>query len=122
MVQQETTNNVFIKHQSGMSVNNISDIREYLAETIDRRSSSANRTSTTCLVENPIFHARTKHIKVHYHYIRKKVFEREINMVPTKTDEQVAEIFKKSLSRLKFEKFRQAFGMICKSSVERSLH
>ena len=34
--------------------------------------------------ENPIFHARTKHIEVHYHYIREKVLEEEIEMVPTR--------------------------------------
>ena len=34
------------------------------------------------------FYARTEHIEVHYHYIREKVLEGEIEMVPRKTDEQ----------------------------------
>ncbi|GMI77806.1 hypothetical protein HRI_001449800 [Hibiscus trionum] len=72
------------------------------------------------LAENPVFHARTKHIEVHHHYIREKVLEGEIRMEPTKTDEQVADIFTKSLSKPKFEKFREVLGMICKSSIERS--
>ncbi|KAM1206869.1 hypothetical protein EV1_007562 [Malus domestica] len=32
------------------------------------------------LAENPIFHARTKHVKVHYHFIREKVLQEEIEM------------------------------------------
>ena len=31
--------------------------------------------SSIRLAENPIFHARIKHIEVHYHYIREKVLE-----------------------------------------------
>lgn len=30
--------------------------------------------STICLAENPILHARTKHVAIHYHFIREKVF------------------------------------------------
>ena len=43
--------------------------------------------SSIRLAENLAFHARTKHIEVHYHYIREKVLKGEIEMVPTKTDE-----------------------------------
>ena len=32
-----------------------------------------NNQSTIKIAENPIFHARTKHVKVHYHFIREKV-------------------------------------------------
>ena len=60
------------------------------------------------MVENLVFHARTKHIEVHHHYIREKVFEGEIEMVPTKTKEQIADILTKSLHKAKFEKFRKA--------------
>ena len=61
--------------------------------------------SSICLAENPIFHARIKHIEVHYHYIREKVLEGDIIMVPTKTEEQTADILTKSLNKTKFEKF-----------------
>ena len=43
--------------------------------------------SSIRLAESLVFHARTKHIEVHYHYIREKFLEDEIEMVPTKTDE-----------------------------------
>jgi hypothetical protein len=43
-------------------------------------------------------------------------------MVPTKTDDQIADIFSKGLNKVKFEKFREDLGMVCKTSLERSLH
>jgi len=46
-----------------------------------------------------------KYIEVHYHYIRENVIQGEIEMVPTKTDEKFADIFTKSLNKVKFEKF-----------------
>ena len=76
--------------------------------------------SSIRLSENPIFHARTKHIEVHYHYIREKVLEGEIIMVPTKTEEQAADIFTKILNKTKFEKFREALGMVCRTTLKRS--
>ena len=51
------------------------------------------------------FHARTEHIEVHYHYIRENIIQGEIEMVPTKTDKQFADIFSKGLNKIKFEKF-----------------
>ena len=77
--------------------------------------------SSIRLAKNPVFHARTKHIEVHYHYIREKVLEGEIEMVTTNTDGQFADIFTKGLNKEKFEKFREALDMVCKSSLDKSL-
>ena len=71
--------------------------------------------SSVRLAENSVFHARMKHIKVHYHYIREKFLEGKIEMVPTKTDVQFADIFTKGLNKAKFEQFREALGMVCKN-------
>ena len=78
--------------------------------------------SSIHLAENHVFHARIKHIEVHYHYIREKVLEGEIIMVPTKTEEQTADILTKSLNKAKFEKFREALGMVCRTTLKKSLH
>ncbi|KAE8704478.1 hypothetical protein F3Y22_tig00110450pilonHSYRG00264 [Hibiscus syriacus] len=64
------------------------------------------------LAENPVFHARTKHVEVHYHFVREKVFQEEIEMRQIKTDEQIADLFTKSLSVGKFEHFRRQHGVI----------
>ena len=57
------------------------------------------------LANNPMFHVRTKHIEVHYHYVREKVLAHEIELVYVNTHEQVANIFTKSLGLEKMHKF-----------------
>ncbi|KAE8669333.1 hypothetical protein F3Y22_tig00112249pilonHSYRG00290 [Hibiscus syriacus] len=64
------------------------------------------------LAENLVFHARTKHVEVHYHFVREKVLQEEIEMRQIKTDEQIADLFTKSLSVGKFEHFRRQHGVI----------
>ncbi len=49
------------------------------------------------LARNPMFHARTKHIEVHYHFIREKILAGEIDFIYVSTKDQVADIFTKVL-------------------------
>ena len=67
--------------------------------------------SSIQLASNPVFHARTKHIEVHYHFIREKVLAGQIDMSYVQTGEQVADIFTKALPRDKFENFRFFMGV-----------
>ena len=53
--------------------------------------------SSIQLANNLVFHARTKHIEVHYHYVHEKVLVSDIDLVYVSTQEQVANIFTKSL-------------------------
>lgn len=78
--------------------------------------------SSIQLANNPVFHARTKHIEVHYHYIREKVLAQEIDLVYVGTHDQVADIFTKSLGAEKLHRFRdmlgvQDFGLSLRGSV-----
>jgi len=68
--------------------------------------------SAVRLAENPVFHARTKHVEVHYHFIREKVLEEEVKLKQIKSEDQVADIFTKGLSSNKFEAFCQQLGLI----------
>ncbi|KAJ8747772.1 hypothetical protein K2173_011424 [Erythroxylum novogranatense] len=63
------------------------------------------------LAENPIFHARTKHVEVHYHFIREKVLQGEITLEQIKTEDQVADMFTKGLSVNKIESFCHLLSM-----------
>ena len=58
------------------------------------------------LTENPMFRARTKHVEVHYHFIRENALKEEIEMQQIKTDDQVADLFTKGLNTGKHESFR----------------
>jgi hypothetical protein len=67
--------------------------------------------SSILLANNPVYHARTKHIKVHYHFIRKKVLAKEIDLIHVNTKDQVVDIFTKALGTDKLKRFRKMFGV-----------
>ena len=51
------------------------------------------------LAKNPVFHNKSKHIEIRYHYIR---------------DGQVVDVLTKPLSRVKFEYFNDKLGVVQK--------
>ena len=50
------------------------------------------------LTKNPIFHAWTKHIDLHYHFFRERVLSSEVELRYVSTNRQVANIFNKQLA------------------------
>ena len=54
------------------------------------------------LASNPIFHARTKHIEVDYHFVHEKVLNRDMVLKYISTLDQLADLFTKSLSSPRF--------------------
>lgn len=55
--------------------------------------------STIELRKNPVFHGRTKHIKVCHHFIQELLAKKEIKLDYCSTEDQVADIFTNALSR-----------------------
>eukprot|EP00253_Pinus_taeda_P027225 PITA_27225 len=68
--------------------------------------------------QNPVFHDRSKHIDIKYHYIRDMVQRGAIRLQHIDTDEQVADILTKPLGKVKFFTFRERLGVIQKPSNE----
>jgi len=63
--------------------------------------------SSILLANNPVYHARTKHIEVHYHFIKEKVLAKEIDLIHVSTEDQVRHFhkcFKYIQAKKKFEK------------------
>ena len=58
------------------------------------------------LTENPMFHDRSKHIDIKYHFIRDYVQKGAMKLEYISTDEQVADVLKKFLPRGKHVFFR----------------
>ena len=69
------------------------------------------------LLENPVFHDKSKHIEIKYHYIRYMVQRKEIHVQYLSTHEQVANVFTKPLAKTKFEYFRERFGLVENASL-----
>ena len=67
--------------------------------------------SVIAVAKNLVFHAHTKHIEVHYHYVRERSHAGEISMIYIPTHENVANIFTKALPLDKFEAFRKALNL-----------
>ena len=63
------------------------------------------------LSENPVFHDRSKHIDIRYHFLRDCVQRGTIRLEYIQIDEQVADIFTKALCRHGFVKFRDKLGL-----------
>jgi hypothetical protein len=66
------------------------------------------------MIENPVFHDKSKHIEIRYHYIRDIVQRGAIKLQYVSTNEQVADVLTKPLSRVKFEHFRDKLGVVQK--------
>ncbi|KAH7567578.1 hypothetical protein JRO89_XS07G0096000 [Xanthoceras sorbifolium] len=69
------------------------------------------------LAGNPMFHARTKHIETHYHFVREKVLTQDIELQKIRSENKVADIFTKALAKAKFEVFRRDLGIIDRNSA-----
>ena len=69
------------------------------------------------LSENPVFHDRSKHIEMRYHFIRDIVQRGALKLQYIRTDEQIADILTKPLTASKFVYFRDKLGMAENASL-----
>ena len=67
--------------------------------------------SAIAMAKNPVHHSRAKHIALKHHFIRDAVEDDEIKINYCNTEDQVADIFTKALSKDKFEYFREMMGV-----------
>ncbi|MCO5598453.1 hypothetical protein L7F22_052548 [Adiantum nelumboides] len=68
--------------------------------------------SALAVARSPIFHARTKHIEVHYHYVRDRISAGDISLAYVPKQDNLADLFTKALSHEKLEAFRKALGLL----------
>jgi hypothetical protein len=63
------------------------------------------------LAKDPFQHQRNKHIELHMHFIRKLIHDQVIEVLFFPTEDQVVDIFTKSLTEAKFSKLRSMLGV-----------
>ena len=76
--------------------------------------------SAMSLCKNPVFHERSKHIDIKYHYIRECVENGKIQIEFVRTEEQMADLLTKALGRGKLQKQRAKIGMVEITKVHKS--
>ncbi|GJR15675.1 putative ribonuclease H-like domain-containing protein [Tanacetum coccineum] len=59
--------------------------------------------STICIVKNPVFHSKTKHIEIRHHFIRNSNEKKLIQMIKIYTDQNVADLLTKAFDVGKFQ-------------------
>jgi len=84
---------------------------QYLLTDLQIPSTSApiiwcDNLGATYLSANPIFHARTKHVEVDYHFVRDRVAKKEIQIRFISSQDQLADVFTKPLPTSSFTAFR----------------
>ncbi|GJV75064.1 putative ribonuclease H-like domain-containing protein [Tanacetum coccineum] len=59
--------------------------------------------STICIVKNPVFHSKTKHIEIRHHFIRDSYEKRLIQVIKIHTDHSVADLLTKAFDISRFQ-------------------
>ena len=86
-------------------------LKDLQEEVSDTTTIYFDNLSSIQLAKNPVFHARTKHIEVHYHFVRERVLSGEVQLQYVPTDQQAADIFTKPLGLDKLQQFSGALGL-----------
>jgi hypothetical protein len=62
-----------------------------------------------------MYHERSKHINTHHHFIREDVKNKKVEVIPYKTNDQIVDIFTRSL---KWETFIRLKFMLSMASLD----
>ncbi|GJR68906.1 putative ribonuclease H-like domain-containing protein [Tanacetum coccineum] len=68
--------------------------------------------STICIVKNPVFHSKTKHIEIRHHFIRDSYEKRLIQVIKIHTDHNVADLLTKAFDVSRFQFLTASIGML----------
>ncbi|GJV81890.1 putative ribonuclease H-like domain-containing protein [Tanacetum coccineum] len=68
--------------------------------------------STICIVNNPVYHSKTKHIAIRHHFIRDAYEKKLIQVLKIHTDDNVADLLTKAFDVSRFQFLVVTIGMI----------
>jgi hypothetical protein len=75
-----------------------------------------DNTSAISVSKNIVFHSKTKHIPIKYHFLREHVTNIVVSLHYIPSKDQIVDIFTKPLAKSQFEYLRQKLGVTLLSS------
>lgn len=88
------------------------DLRVQLPKTITIMNDNQG---AIALADNPVFQARSKHIKVQYHWIREQITEGKFVLKYVPTSAMQADLLTKALPRILHQRFCESIGLCLKN-------
>ncbi|KAL4290264.1 hypothetical protein GQ457_14G025710 [Hibiscus cannabinus] len=74
--------------------------------------------SAVAIAKYPVFHGKTKHFKIKFHFVRKVEQNNEITLVHCSSENQLADILTKPRGKIRFEDLRMQIGVRSKVAKE----
>jgi hypothetical protein len=64
------------------------------------------------MVHNPVFHNRTKHIDIKYHYVRQQYQAKNVELLPIPSKDELADMLTKPLRSQELHQSRLQVGVM----------
>ena len=64
------------------------------------------------MLDNPVFHDKSNHIEIKYHYIRDMVQRGAVKLQYVAMEEHIVDVLTKPLARVKFKYFKEKLGVL----------
>ncbi|KAI5354098.1 hypothetical protein L3X38_006993 [Prunus dulcis] len=96
-------------------------LEDFGEEQVEGTPILCDNTSAIAMAKNPVFHQKTRHISRKFHFIREAMQAKEIELIYCKTEDQIADILTKALSKDRFVYLRDLLGVKSAKGLEGSV-
>ena len=87
-------------------------MHELIEDCIEDFDLCIDNKSAIGISRNPVYHGRTKHIEVRYHFIQNCVEEDKVKLKYVQTEDQLADLFTKPLKISNLVEFQKKIGLV----------